>query len=274
MMLVSAIEEVNGKFKITPFLSDNIGKIKEGFFVFFEAYNYNNVHDSVVFRYEVSSDGEVIGVSKPIVKDLSNDINRVYLRIEIPQKLMPGALKLRVNAYKHIEGDSLRESNILAAAQRSIKIEKTLSSSLISDIDEAAKQLFYVATNDEYNYINDAETEEEKIKRFEEFWKAKDPSPGTTRNEAQLEYYSRINFANKNFRSYSKGWRTDKGMIYVIFGPPYNVLRGNDYGDGRGVYEKWVYLNNREFLFMDNTGFGDYRLVRPISVTEKYEYGR
>ncbi len=60
-------------------------------------------------------------------------------------------------------------------------------------------------------------------------------------------------------------------MIYVIFGDPITIDRQTGYGDGK-TYERWIYQNNREFIFVDNTGFGDFRLIRPLTVTEKYRY--
>jgi hypothetical protein len=65
---------------------------------------------------------------------------------------------------------------------------------------------------------------------------------------------------------------TDKGMVYIIFGPPVSYERRQDYYNPNRVYERWYYSNNREFLFVDNNGFGDFRLVEPPAVTEKYEY--
>jgi hypothetical protein len=62
------------------------------------------------------------------------------------------------------------------------------------------------------------------------------------------------------------------GMVYVIFGTPANIESYQQYGGGR-TYQKWYYPNH-EFIFVDNTGFGDFRLYSPPTVYEKYEYGR
>lgn len=150
---------------------------------------------------------------------------------------------------------------------------RTLGGNVLSDITTAIKQLRYVAYQSDVDYINEGNTEAERQMRFEAFWKKLDPSPGTDRNEAFEEYYSRIDYANRAFKSFQEGWLTDKGMVYIIFGPPYSSDRQNNYNDGR-IYERWVYLNNREFVFIDNSGFGDFRMIRPMSVTEKYRYDR
>ncbi|MCP2604344.1 GWxTD domain-containing protein, partial [Candidatus Aminicenantes bacterium AC-708-M15] len=62
---------------------------------------------------------------------------------------------------------------------------------------------------------------EERKKFIEEFWKRRDPDPTTEVNEFKEEYYKRIEEANKLFRGEGReGWLTDRGRIYVIFGPP------------------------------------------------------
>ncbi|MDQ1266698.1 MAG: hypothetical protein QG635_1850, partial [Bacteroidota bacterium] len=143
----------------------------------------------------------------------------------------------------------------------------------IKDINIAVRQLRYVAETADLDYINEIDNPSEKLKRFELYWKKLDPSPGTERNEAFDEYYARIDFVNKNFKTYSDGWLSDRGAVYIVYGPPYNVDRYSNYGDGR-VAERWTYSSGRQFVFVDNTGFGDYRLVQPMSITDKYKYNR
>ena len=78
------------------------------------------------------------------------------------------------------------------------------------------------------------------------------------------EYYGRIQFANQNFGHYIDGWKTDMGMIYVIFGSPSNIERHPFELDSK-PYEIWTYYDlGREFIFVDMSGFGDYRLQTPL----------
>ena len=77
------------------------------------------------------------------------------------------------------------------------------------------------------------------------------------------EYYRRIEYANKKFKALGEGWRSDMGMIYVTFGPPTNVER-HPMDMNSKPYEIWEYNElDRTFIFLDQTGFGDYRLVNP-----------
>jgi len=134
---------------------------------------------------------------------------------------------------------------------------------LIQDIDKAIEQLEYIATWEEISKMREAKTHEEKVRLFNEFWKRYDPSPGTEENELQLEYYSRIEYANQNFSSYVEGWRTDMGRIFVKYGMPDIIERQPPMMNQR-PYEIWEYQqHNLRLIFVDVSGFGNYRLLRP-----------
>jgi|YNPMSStandDraft_1061717.scaffolds.fasta_scaffold00016_12 GWxTD domain-containing protein len=269
LLLVSSIEENQGRWRITPHISDNIGNLKDGFFVFFEF--YANETKKVDFIYQIFEKDELIEQGKRIAKDIKIGTNRIFLRVQKPAKFTRNNYILRVLALKPDASDDYELEDILAVAQRTIKATTRISGFVLNDLNKAIRQLRYVANQKELEFIQTAQTDDEKMRRFEEFWKLLDPTPNTERNEAFEEYYMRIAYANEHFRSYTEGWLTDKGMVYIIFGRPISIEKSNPMSDGR-VYERWIYPNNREFLFLDNTGFGDYKLIRPLTVTEKYRY--
>ena len=131
----------------------------------------------------------------------------------------------------------------------------------ILDLDKAIDQMIYIATDDEQEFIEDATNYEEKLKRFKAYWKTKDPSPNNEENEVFNEYYRRVAYANEKFKHYYDGWKTDMGMVYIILGPPSNVERHPFEYDSK-PYEIWEYYTvNKSFLFVDESGFGEYRLV-------------
>ncbi len=132
--------------------------------------------------------------------------------------------------------------------------------------------MMYIASPSEIDYIKEAKTYDEKLKRYLAFWKKKDPTPNTPENEVLNEYYRRVDYANANFKSYYEGWRTDMGMIYITLGPPDQVERHPFEYDSK-PYEIWYYYNlNRRFIFVDETGFGDYRLLNPDFTDWRYRY--
>jgi GWxTD domain-containing protein len=103
-------------------------------------------------------------------------------------------------------------------------------------------------------------SEIEKTEKFKLFWEALDPTPGTIDNELMEEYYRRIAFSLEAFTVIQEGWKTDRGMIYILFGPPDEIQRGPFELD-RKPYQVWQYYHlGKNFVFKDQTGFGDYKL--------------
>ncbi|NQV15707.1 GWxTD domain-containing protein [bacterium] len=129
----------------------------------------------------------------------------------------------------------------------------------VGDLDEAVKQLIYIADERQINDILSGNTEDEMIK-FNEFWAELDPTPGSNINELMEEYYRRVAFSLEAFTVVQPGWKTDRGMIYILFGPPDEIQRG-PFELNQKPYQIWEYYRlGKQFVFRDHTGFGDYRL--------------
>jgi GWxTD domain-containing protein len=133
----------------------------------------------------------------------------------------------------------------------------------IRDLDLAIEQLKYIATDSEHDRLVEAPPSKRE-ELFQVFWKSKDPSPSTPENEKMEEYYRRIDYANRQFSGYGGGWKTDMGKVYVIFGPPSDIKR-EPFSHHSKPYEIWYYYDiRREFVFVDEEGFGQYRLTTPM----------
>jgi GWxTD domain-containing protein len=127
--------------------------------------------------------------------------------------------------------------------------------------EEAIEQLRYIAKEDEYKKLKAAEKEERK-EAWLEFWAQRDPTPGTPENEMKDEYYRRVEYANVHFSVAGPGWKSDRGRIYIIYGHPDEIER-HPMDIGLKPYEIWYYYSsNHIFYFVDENGFGDYRLAR------------
>ena len=77
-------------------------------------------------------------------------------------------------------------------------------------------------------------TDEEREQFIEQFWLRRDPTPDTEENEFKEEHYRRIAYANEHFASGIPGWKTDRGRIYITFGPP-DEIEAHSSG---GIYER------------------------------------
>ena len=123
----------------------------------------------------------------------------------------------------------------------------------------------YILDNDEYKKSG-KQFRNDKEKLFYTLWKKRDPTPDTEYNELMDEYYKRVVYAIENFDGWQPGWETDRGMVYVLFGPPDQVERTNSTMANSTFYQIWTYNKiNKQFVFRDQNGFGDYRLETPLS---------
>ncbi len=132
--------------------------------------------------------------------------------------------------------------------------------SLMND-NLAAEALEYLMSETDYeDFIK--KSPEERKKAFEEFWSRRDPTPNTAYNEAMAEYYRRCDYALENFSGIGipSGLKTDRGKIYVLYGPPTRTER--TLSVGAPPREVWEYENiSRRFVFVDETRNGNYKLL-------------
>tara|TARA_A100001037_G_C15152737_1_gene640605 strand:- start:3658 stop:4929 length:1272 start_codon:yes stop_codon:yes gene_type:complete len=137
-------------------------------------------------------------------------------------------------------------------------------SNYVYNIELALKQMKYITTNEE-QLIMKGKSKKEKEQLFYELWKKRDPTANTEYNEIMEEYYGRIWYANEHFDSWQPGWESDRGMIYILFGPPDEIQRTNPTTSSSSVYQVWSYYKiSKQFIFKDSNGFGDFRLETPF----------
>jgi GWxTD domain-containing protein len=262
IMLVSRLTVSGEKKSIVPNISRNVADAPGGFFIFFEAYNSDRSVDSIRFFADVL-DQKKQRVQRDVdVQKLLPGRNSIFMKID-NSKLTLGDYAVYVRALPVATADD-DGKNYAAITSRSFVVRWQGVPRGLKDLDAAIGQLQYIASDKDIEYIRSGSTPEEKQQRFLEFWKKKDPNPNTPRNEAMERYYAKVEYANKHFSHYVDGWKTDMGMVYIIFGPPSNVDR-HPFDVDRKPYEIWSYYElNHQFVFMDKTGFGDYRLTTPI----------
>jgi GWxTD domain-containing protein len=92
----------------------------------------------------------------------------------------------------------------------------------------------YIITQEERDAFKRLQTDDEREQFIEQFWLRRDPTPDTVENEFKEEHYRRIAYANEHFPSGIPGWKTDRGRIYIEYGPPDDI---EDHSSG-GTYER------------------------------------
>ena len=157
---------------------------------------------------------------------------------------------------------TLEQNKVSDTKEISLRMRKPGLSFFINNVDEALDQMRYIVTDEEYKLIKKSKRKERE-KLFYQFWDDRDPTPGTIANELMDQYYYRVKYSNEKFASFLPGWKTDMGMIYILFGPPDDMQR--TFGQNqRNTYETWYYYSiNRNFTFYDENGFGEFKLTTP-----------
>lgn len=251
IMIVAKKTVVEGNTKIIPNVSRNILTDRDDLFTFFEV--YSDSARSLIIDYLILDENQI--EFKKITKQqiINSGTNQIFNNID-SLSLNLGNYFLKVSL-RDSSGNEF-DSSIKSFVSRWYGVPKS-----ITNLDKAIDQMIYIANPEDVSYINEATDQLEKAKRFVAYWGKYDSNPSDQYNAVFNEYYSRVAMANANFTTYSlEGWRSDRGMVFIILGAPDNIER-HPFEYYAKPYEVWQYYNlNRSFLFTDNTGFGDYRL--------------
>ncbi len=141
-----------------------------------------------------------------------------------------------------------------------------------------SEDVYYIATAEEREVYSKLGTDQERDRFIEDFWRRRDPDPKTAANEFREEHYRRLAYANERFKAGRSGWRTDRGRVYIVYGPPTSVrsypagtLYNRPLSEGGGQtktfpFEVWSYRSipglgsDVELEFVDSDLSGDYHL--------------
>ncbi|MBN1224883.1 MAG: GWxTD domain-containing protein, partial [Candidatus Aminicenantes bacterium] len=142
------------------------------------------------------------------------------------------------------------------------------------------EEVIYIISQDEKEVFKSFTTSKQRDDFIESFWKRRDPSPNTPFNEFKEEHYRRIEYANRRYFEGTAGWRSDRGRVYIMFGPP-DFFETNP-GGARGFLfdvsgptaefpsEVWTYrhipglktrVSRVDFTFVNYYNSGKYQFV-------------
>src|SRR6201984_2776491 len=159
------------------------------------------------------------------------------------------------------------------------KIKKTLK-----ELDTPYRQwleedVVYIISPEERQAFLQLETNEEREQFIEQFWLRRSSNPDLPDNDFKEEHYRRIAYANEHFASGIPGWKTDRGRMYIMWGPADEVEshpsggtydRPMEEGGGSTTtypWETWRYRymegigENVIWEFVDPSGSGEYHLT-------------
>ncbi len=171
--------------------------------------------------------------------------------------------------------------------KREEKLRKELETPFKKWLEE---DVAYIITDEERQAFKRLNTDEEREQFIEQFWLRRDPTPDTVENEYKEEHYRRIAYANEHYASGIPGWKTDRGRIYITYGPADEVEShpsGGTYErpmeEGGGTtstypFEKWRYRyiegigTDINIEFVDPTMTGEYRMTMDPSEKDALLY--
>jgi len=188
--------------------------------------------------------------------EISSDNNYFFQRITIPSDIINKGLRKKIYV-------TLRQGKLKKKESLIFGVSRDGFSNTIASFNQAILAMRYILVDDEYKMMRRSKPEKQE-ELFLSYWKERDPSPETKENELQDEYFSRVAYANSSFKGSTDGWRTHMGEIYIKFGRPDDI---EEYSDPftRIYQQRWHYYRiNKYFDFVDESGFGDYRLTSPF----------
>jgi len=191
--------------------------------------------------------------------------------------LIPG-----VSAQQAQDSTSPPAPQTLTKEQR--KEQKQKARKTLKELDSQYKQwlnedVIYIISPEERNAFLQLDTNEEREQFIEQFWLRRSSNPDLPDNDFKEEHYRRIAYANEHFASGIPGWKTDRGRLYIMWGPADEV----DSHPSGGTYDRpmeegggstttypwetwrWRYLEgigeNVIIEFVDPSGSGEYHIT-------------
>ena len=201
--------------------------------------------------------------------------------------MLAGAGSLRIQAQSTPQQDSATQSqddqNPLTR-QLSDKERLKQQHELHQELSETYKKWLnedvrWIITDQEKKAFLSLSNDEERDAFIEQFWRRRNPNPDSPENEFREEHYRRIAYANEHYAAGKPGWMTDRGHIYIAFGPPDSIDshpsggpydRPMDEGGGETTtfpFETWHYRyiegigENIDIEFVDTCMCGDYHMT-------------
>jgi len=176
------------------------------------------------------------------------DLRRYLLTASLSVSVcLGGASALAQQDAKPSSGDQATPSSSAPQGQTPDPLKRPISEKQKKENAKALKQelsktykkwldedVVYIISDEERKAFKQLSNDEERDQFIEAFWQRRDPTPDTEENEFKEEHYRRIEYANEHFPAGIPGWKTDRGRIYIMYGPADEI----DAHPSGGSYER------------------------------------
>lgn len=232
--------------------------------IYFETYQLNLFKEKETITTQVKiqdASGQIVHVQNH--KTRVNDGDAGFEVFTSFHNLASGEYTLLVSQCDSLGQHQAQSSKTFRFVQSPIDLR-------FKDFDTALDELKYIASRDEIIQLRTA-AQEQRQEQLNEFWSKRDPVPHTPINELMMEYYSRLEQCNHLFTNNGlPGWKTDFGLVYVLFGRPDEVRREMGM---LGFEERQVWIYGRlgmSFTFIYGKPFGNYSLLEKPYIFANY----
>jgi GWxTD domain-containing protein len=187
-------------------------------------------------------------------------------------------------AIPSVFAQQVQDPTTTPAPQKPSKDTKRKMKRTLKELDSSYRQwltedVTYIISPDERNAFLQLDTNEEREQFIEQFWLRRSSNPDLPENDFKEEHYRRIAYANEHYASGIPGWKTDRGRMYIMWGPADEVEShptGGTYdrpmeegGGSTSTYPwetwRWRYLEgigeNIILEFVDPSGSGEYHMT-------------
>jgi len=209
------------------------------------SYQFEELIQNSYLKLNGENDNDIVFQDSISIK---NKINTIFYDINLSEFWL-GELKLNLN-YGELE-----ENLTLILPGK--------NSEYWHDINTTIHIMSYILSSSEIRQLREL-SKDDKIIFIKNYWKSMDPSPETDKNEVMEEFFSRVDYSLTHFAEFGPGWQSDRGRIYILYGPPEHVELANQNNQGY-KYEIWHYPSGKQFIFIDEGMFGNFRLYREIN---------
>lgn len=275
--LIRAAENKNQQYfknghEVVPYPSLVFGAFAPVIYAYAELYD---VDTSKVYGV----DYEIVGGDGTVAKKVSRQrryrtANTVEIGTLNAVALTPGKYSLRVSVRDLPSGSpvqvqkefSVYQQPVAGAAPTPLATSLAIGIETLTDkeVEEEFQKAKYLADKTEIYFFGQLKTAAAKKDFLKEFWGRQESGAAGEAPRLRNDYLRRVEVATERYSNYTrKGWRTDRGRVFILYGKPDEVERHPSEGVIK-PYEIWYFYqieNGVQFVFVDKNGFGDYELV-------------